>query len=87
MGQQQRHGLDDPKYDAWYKQQEATVDPKARQALVWKMEADLAASSGPTSSWSTNLITAHDAGWTSFTPTVVVLQVLLHLAAPDLVAG
>ena len=35
-------GMDDPKYDAWYKQEQVTVDPKARQKLVWKMEAYLA---------------------------------------------
>ena len=35
-------GFDDPKYDAWWSQQAKMIDPKERQALVWKMEAYLA---------------------------------------------
>ena len=36
-------GFDDPKYDAWWSQQAKMIDQKQRQALVWKMEAYLAA--------------------------------------------
>ena len=36
-------GYDDPAYDAQYRQQAATIDPKAAPQLVWKMEAEIAA--------------------------------------------
>ncbi len=62
-------GMDDPKYDAWYKQEQVTVDPKARQKLVWKMEAYLADQMRPYIQLvNTNLITAHDEAWTGFYP-------------------
>jgi peptide/nickel transport system substrate-binding protein len=62
-------GMDDPKYDAWYKQEQVTVNPQARQKLVWKMEAYLADNQRPYIQLvNTNLITAHDQAWTGFYP-------------------
>ncbi len=62
-------GMDDPKYDAWYKQEQVTVNPQARQKLVWKMEAYLADNQRPYIQLvNTNLITAHDEAWTGFYP-------------------
>ena len=81
-------GMDDPTYDAMYNQQAVTIKFKPRQKLVWKLEAYIADKRPYIQLVNTNLITAHSNGWTGFQPAaVVVLQVLLHLAAPDVVAG
>jgi peptide/nickel transport system substrate-binding protein len=63
-------GFDDPKYDRWYDQQSTLVDFKQRQALVWKMEAYLAQQRPYIQLVDTDMLTAHDAAWTGFQPTL-----------------
>ena len=61
-------GMSDPRYDAWYRQQEQAVSVAARRALVWKMEAYLAQQRPYIQLVDTDMITAHAAGWTGFIP-------------------
>jgi peptide/nickel transport system substrate-binding protein len=61
-------GYNDPKYDAWYNQQQTMVDQKKRQALVWKMEAYLAKQRPYIQLVDTNLLTANSSRWTGFYP-------------------
>lgn len=63
-------GYDDPTYDAQYRQQAATIDEQARRALVWKMEAEIAATRPYIQLVEERLITAHSTGWTDFAPNV-----------------
>ena len=63
-------GMSDPRYDAWWAQQSKLVDPKARQALVWKMEAYLAKQRPYIQLVDTDMITAHASSWTGFMPTL-----------------
>ncbi len=74
-------GYDDPKYDAMWNQQQLLVNTKQRQQLVWKMEAYIAQKRPYIQLVNTDLITAHDTGWTGLrAAALVVLQVLLHVA-------
>jgi peptide/nickel transport system substrate-binding protein len=59
-------GFNDPKYDAWYSRQTKIVDPKKRQALVWKMEAYLAQKRPYIQLVDTSLLTAYSSKWTGF---------------------
>ena len=61
-------GMDDPTYDAMYKQQQVAVDFKQRQKLVWQMEAYAADKRPYIQLVNTNLITAHSNDWTGFQP-------------------
>ncbi len=61
-------GYDDPAYDAQYREQAATIDEQARRALVWKMEAEIAATRPYIQLVEERLITAHSTGWTDFAP-------------------
>ncbi len=63
-------GYDDPAYDAQYRQQAATIDPRARRALVWKMESEIAAARPYIQLVEERLVTAHSTGWTDFAPSV-----------------
>jgi peptide/nickel transport system substrate-binding protein len=61
-------GMNDPTYDAWWARQAKLVDFKARQALVWKMEAYLAQKRTYIQLVDTDMITAHADSWTGFIP-------------------
>ena len=61
-------GFNDPKYDAWWREQASQIDFKKRQALVWKMEAYLAQQRPYIQLVDTDVITAHDNTWTGFEP-------------------
>ncbi len=63
-------GMSDPVYDAWWAKQAKLVDPKARQALVWKMEAYLAQKRPYIQLVDTDFLTAHSSSWTGFMPTL-----------------
>ena len=63
-------GYDDPAYDAQYRKQAATIDEQARRALVWKMEAEIAATRPYIQLVEERLITAHSTGWADFAPNV-----------------
>ena len=63
-------GMSDPVYDAWWAKQAKLVDPKARQALVWKMEAYLARKRPYIQLVDTDFLTAHESSWTGFLPTL-----------------
>ena len=61
-------GYDDPRYDAWWKQQAALVDVAERRALVWKMESYLAQKRPYIQLVDTDMLPAHATGWTGFQP-------------------
>jgi peptide/nickel transport system substrate-binding protein len=61
-------GMNDPRYDRWWKQQSRLTDVAQRRALVWKMEAYLARKRPYIQLVDTDLITAHSAAWTGFEP-------------------
>ncbi len=63
-------GMSDSRYDAWWAEQSMLVDVKARQALVWKMEAYVAAKRPYIQLVDTDMITAHASSWTGFMPTL-----------------
>jgi peptide/nickel transport system substrate-binding protein len=63
-------GYDDPAYDKLWKKQAALVDPKQRQALVWRMEAYLAQKRPYIQLVDTDALTAHSTKWTGFLPTL-----------------
>lgn len=61
-------GYNNPTFDKQYLQQATLTDPKQRQALVWKMEAEIAHDRPYLQLVNEDLVTAHDQGWTSFYP-------------------
>ena len=61
-------GMNDPRYDRWYRQQGTLVNFKQRQALVWKMEAYLAQKRPYIQLVNTDMLTAHSVAWTGFQP-------------------
>jgi peptide/nickel transport system substrate-binding protein len=61
-------GMNDPRYDRWYRQQGTLVNFKQRQALVWKMEAYLAQKRPYIQLVDTDMLTAHSVAWTGFQP-------------------
>jgi peptide/nickel transport system substrate-binding protein len=61
-------GYNDPQFDKWYLQQATLIDPKQRQALVWKMEAQIAHDRPYIQLVDEGLVTANDKGWTGFYP-------------------
>ena len=63
-------GYDNPAYDAEYRRQAGMVDQKARKALVWKMEQQIADARPYIQLVEERLITAHSTKWTDFAPDV-----------------
>ena len=63
-------GMSDQTYDAWWAKQAKLVDPAARRALVWKMEAYLAQKRPYIQLVDTDFLTAHASSWTGFQPTL-----------------
>jgi peptide/nickel transport system substrate-binding protein len=61
-------GYDDPAYDAEYKKQGTLVDPKERQALIWKMEEEIGNARPYINLAEEQLITASSKSWTGFYP-------------------
>ncbi len=67
--QLERHGLQQPDVQRpEYLQQATLTDPKQRQALIWKMEAEVAHDMPYFQLVDEDLVTAHDLGWTGFYP-------------------
>jgi peptide/nickel transport system substrate-binding protein len=61
-------GMDVPSYDSEWAQQNRLTDFKQRQALVWKMEEQLASYRPYIQLVNANLITANNDKWTGFYP-------------------
>jgi len=61
-------GYNDPSYDAQYEQQGTLTDFKQRQALVYKMEAEIAAARPYIILVNEDLLTANAKSWTGFNP-------------------
>lgn len=63
-------GMNDPRYDRWWEEQQAMTNIAKRRALVYKMEAYLAAKRPYIQLVNPDLITAHSNSWTGFEPEV-----------------
>jgi peptide/nickel transport system substrate-binding protein len=61
-------GYNNPQFNKWYLQQATLIDPKQRQALVWKMEAQIAHDRPYIQLVDEGLVTANDKSWTGFYP-------------------
>jgi peptide/nickel transport system substrate-binding protein len=61
-------GYNNPQFNKWYLQQATLTDPKQRQALVWKMEAQIAHDRPYIQLVDEGLVTANDKSWTGFYP-------------------
>ncbi len=61
-------GYNNPVFDKQYLQQATLTDPKQRQALVWKMEAEIAHDRPYIQLVDEGLVTANDKSWTGFYP-------------------
>ncbi len=61
-------GFDNPQYDRWFAQQGRTINPKARRALVFKMEQFLANQRPYIQLVNEDTVTARDRKWTGFYP-------------------
>jgi peptide/nickel transport system substrate-binding protein len=61
-------GYNNPTFNSQYLQQATLTDFKQRQALIWKMEAEVAHDMPYLQLVDEDLITAHDKGWTDFFP-------------------
>jgi len=61
-------GYNNPWFNQAYLKQATLIDPKERQALVWKMEAQVAKDRPYIQLVDEGLVTANDKGWTGFYP-------------------
>ncbi len=61
-------GYNNPTFDKQYLQQGTLTNPKERQALVWKMEAEVAHDRPYIQLVNELLVTANDKAWTGFYP-------------------
>jgi len=61
-------GYNNPTFNAQYLQQATLTNFKQRQALIWKMEAEVAHDMPYLQLVDEDLITAHDLGWAGFFP-------------------
>jgi peptide/nickel transport system substrate-binding protein len=62
------NGYNNPIFNKQYLQQATLIDPKARQALVWKMEAEVAHDRPYIQLVDEDTVTANDKTWTGFGP-------------------
>ena len=61
-------GYDNPQFDQWYKQQATLLNFKDRQALIFKMEQQIAKDRPYIQLVNEDLVTASTKGWTGFEP-------------------
>ena len=61
-------GYNDPQFDQWYKQQATLLNFKDRQALIFKMEQQIAKDRPYIQLVNEDLVTASTKGWTGFEP-------------------
>jgi peptide/nickel transport system substrate-binding protein len=61
-------GYNNPTFNKQYLQQATLINPKQRQALVWKMEAEVAHDRPYIQLVDEDLVTANDKQWTGFYP-------------------
>jgi peptide/nickel transport system substrate-binding protein len=61
-------GYNNPTFNKQYLQQATLINPKQRQALVWKMEAEIAHDRPYIQLVDEDLVTANDKQWTGFYP-------------------
>ncbi|HEY3765383.1 MAG TPA: ABC transporter substrate-binding protein [Gaiellales bacterium] len=61
-------GYNSPLFNNQYLQQATLINPKQRQALVWKMEAEIAQDRPYIELVDEDTVTANDKGWTNFYP-------------------
>jgi peptide/nickel transport system substrate-binding protein len=61
-------GYNNPLFNKQYLQQATLIDPKQRQALVWKMEAEVAHDRPYIQLVDEDTVTANDKAWTGFYP-------------------
>jgi peptide/nickel transport system substrate-binding protein len=61
-------GYNNPTFNKQYLQQATLIDPKQRQALVWKMEAEVAHDRPYIQLVDEDTVTANDKAWTGFYP-------------------
>jgi peptide/nickel transport system substrate-binding protein len=59
-------GYNNPLFNKQYLQQATLIDPKARQALVWKMEAEVEHDRPYIQLVDEDIVTANDQSWTGF---------------------
>jgi peptide/nickel transport system substrate-binding protein len=61
-------GYNNPTFNRQYLQQSTLTNFKQRQALIWKMEAEIAHDRPYIQLVDEDLISAHDLGWAGFQP-------------------
>ena len=77
-------GYNNPLFDKQYVQQATLINPKQRQALVWKMEAEVEHDRPYIQLVDEDIVTANDQSWTGFDAEPGrLLQVLLHEPPQD----
>ncbi len=77
-------GYNNPLFNKQYLQQATLINPKQRQALVWKMEAEVAHDRPYIQLVDEDTVTANDKSLDGLLPRPErLLQVLLHEPAPD----
>ena len=78
-------GYNNPQFDQWYKQQATLLNFKDRQALIFKMEQQIAKDRPYIQLVNEDLVTASTKGWTAFEPDLnAYCKCYLHKPAPDM---